>query len=208
MRSLWFPGKPSPLDWQSRLLIKVLERRYGSGTAATMNEAILAPSATLSFLLSPALTERDNVNRIAKGDNDLAVNPKEESMEYQEFVKSVQEKAHCQDKQQAVQAIRATLQTLSERLLPDEADRLAAQLPRELQPIIKEPVNRGQFKLDEFIQRVARRERCEPRQAELDARAVIEVVRQVLTSTEVEELVSELPKEFWPLFGRRLENVR
>jgi uncharacterized protein (DUF2267 family) len=173
-----------------------------------MNEAILAPSATLSFLLSPALTERDNVNRIAKGDNDLAVNPKEESMEYQEFVKSVQEKAHCQDKQQAVQAIRATLQTLSERLLPDEADRLAAQLPRELQPIIKEPVNRGQFKLDEFIQRVARRERCEPRQAELDARAVIEVVRQVLTSTEVEELVSELPKEFWPLFGRRLENVR
>lgn len=128
-------------------------------------------------------------------------------MDYNQFVKEVQEKASCQDKQQAVKAIQATLQTLSERLFQGEAEQLAAQLPRELQACMKEPENRSKFHFEEFIQRVGRREGIDRRQAEQHARAVIEVLCQAVSSGEMEDVISQLPDDFSPLFGRPSKTV-
>lgn len=128
-------------------------------------------------------------------------------MDYHQFVKDVQETAGCQGKEEAVKAIQATLQTLSERLFQGEAEQLAAQLPRELQRYLEEPQERGKFKFDEFLQRVGRREGIEPRLAEQHARAVVEVLCKAVSKGEIDDLVSQLPKEFWTLFGRQSETM-
>lgn len=128
-------------------------------------------------------------------------------MDYHQFVKEVQEKAGCAEKPEAVKAIQATLQTLSERLFKGEAEQLAAQLPRELQLYMQEPRERGKFKLEEFLQRVGRREGVEPRLAEQHARAVIEVLCRAVSRGEIEDVLSQLPKDFWPLFGKESQTT-
>lgn len=128
-------------------------------------------------------------------------------MDYDQFVKEVQESAGCREKQEAIKAIQATLQTLSERLFQGEADQLAAQLPRELQVFMKEPQERGKFQLQEFMQRVARREGIDVQLAEQHSRAVIEVLCRAVSSGEIEDVVSQLPKEFQPLFGKQAKTV-
>jgi uncharacterized protein (DUF2267 family) len=52
-------------------------------------------------------------------------------MPYDEFIGQVQNAAHPGSQREAVAAIRATLQTLGERLAGGAADNLAAQLPRQ-----------------------------------------------------------------------------
>lgn len=128
-------------------------------------------------------------------------------MDYNQFVKEVQEKAGCGTKQEAVKAVQATLQTLSERLFKGEADQLAAQLPRELQLYLQEPQERGKFKVEEFLQRVGRREGIEPRLAEQHARAVIEVLCKAVSRGEIDDVISQLPKDFWPLFGKEAQTT-
>lgn len=50
-------------------------------------------------------------------------------MEYQDFIGAVQNRARVGTAEQAVSAIRATLETLGERIVTGEAEDLAAQLP-------------------------------------------------------------------------------
>jgi hypothetical protein len=50
-------------------------------------------------------------------------------MKHDEFVKEVQERGHMGSREEAESAIRATLQTLAERLKGEEAEHLASQLP-------------------------------------------------------------------------------
>jgi uncharacterized protein (DUF2267 family) len=53
-------------------------------------------------------------------------------MKYDEFIKHVQSIAQLESWQAAEQATRATLETIAERIVGDEASQLAAQLPAEL----------------------------------------------------------------------------
>lgn len=128
-------------------------------------------------------------------------------MDYDQFVKNVQEEAGCQEKQDALKAIRATLQTLAERLFEGEAEQLAAQLPRELQQFLKEPENRSKFEVDEFVQRVGRREGADPKQAEEHAKAVIDVLCRAVSRGEIEDVLAQLPKGYRRLFGRESKTV-
>ena len=83
-------------------------------------------------------------------------------MDYQQFVHRVQEEARCQEKEEALTAIHATLTTLAERLFDGEANIWPPQLPRELQPYLTEAKQRDNFHVDEFVQRVSRREGTAP----------------------------------------------
>jgi uncharacterized protein (DUF2267 family) len=122
-------------------------------------------------------------------------------MEYHEFVKNVQEQAGCREKAEALRAIQATLETLGERLFRGEAEHLAAQLPRELQPYLMDIQEHHKFEVDEFVDKVSSREGTDRPHAEAHARAVISVLCRAVSSGEIEDVISQLPAGFKKLFG-------
>jgi uncharacterized protein (DUF2267 family) len=93
--------------------------------------------------------------------------------------------------------IRATLETLSERLTRGEAADVAAQLPKPM----KEWLSGGKpeaerFGLDEFIRRVSQRARVAPEEAERAVRAVFSTLRLAVTDGEFKDMMAQLPNEF------------
>ena len=81
-------------------------------------------------------------------------------MKYDEFIKHVQTVAQLNSRQEAELATRATLETIKERIVGDEAKNLASQLPKELAEYLhgRKGQNGYFFKLEEFIRRVSEKE--------------------------------------------------
>jgi uncharacterized protein (DUF2267 family) len=102
-------------------------------------------------------------------------------MKHDEFIGQVQARAHLGGRDQAERAIRATLETLGERVPEGLADNLAAQLPHEIGEHLRRTEVFGglgtgeHFGRDEFIQRVARRAGGDEPRAMFLARVVLEV---------------------------------
>jgi uncharacterized protein (DUF2267 family) len=122
------------------------------------------------------------------------------SHEYESFVSLVQEKARA-SRDDAERAIRATLETLAERLSAGQARDIAAQLPLELAPYVATDSGAQPFDVDEFIRRVATREGSDVAVAEQHVRAVFAALGRTLSEDEIEDMVAELPREFEPLIG-------
>ena len=121
------------------------------------------------------------------------------SDDYERFLDLVQQLAH-RSREDAERAARATLQTLAERISAGQARDLAEQLPPELAPWIATTGDAEAFDVDEFLRRVAEREGAEVARAERDARAVFAALgRSVRRRKEIDDLVSELPRNFGPL---------
>ncbi|MGH7947070.1 MAG: DUF2267 domain-containing protein [Opitutaceae bacterium] len=122
-------------------------------------------------------------------------------MNYDHFINQVHARAHLGSTEKAVTAIRATLQTLAERILPTEAADIAAQLPREIAYYLIEPQTAPErFSVGEFLKRVALRENCDLDDATFHARCVIEVLEEAISPGELRDLLAELPEDFDPLF--------
>lgn len=126
-------------------------------------------------------------------------------MNFDRFIGEVQHAARLPSVGEAIQATRATLTTLAERLADDEARDLAAQLPRELQRYIEEALEaKGdptgeRFSLPEFFDRVAVREDADAQRAAFHARAVLSVLRRAVTPGAFDDVLAELPDE-WDAF--------
>lgn len=132
-------------------------------------------------------------------------------MKYDEFVGRVQSRARLGSMGDVVGAIRATLETLGERLQAGEAKDLASQLPREIGYYLFRGAIRvrgERFDYDEFVDRVAYRECVEPPQASYHSRAVMEVVGEAVSVGEMEDIVQQFPADFEPLFAGSSGNVR
>ncbi|MBE0599165.1 MAG: DUF2267 domain-containing protein [Desulfuromonadales bacterium] len=121
-------------------------------------------------------------------------------MKADEFIKQVKERAHLDSRDQALEATRATLCVLGERLFGGERNDLAAQLPPELQPFLLEPMESESFDLKEFFERVGEEEGIGTAQAQQHATAVISVLCDAVTRGEIEDVKSQLPKDFAALF--------
>src|SRR5688572_9237298 len=82
------------------------------------------------------------------------------AMQYDVFLKRVQERAGLASRDEARRVAEATLATLAERLTEAEADDLAAQLPPDLKPHLLYQGARGavDLSLDEFYAQVGARE--------------------------------------------------
>jgi uncharacterized protein (DUF2267 family) len=123
-------------------------------------------------------------------------------MQHDEFIGQVQARARLSSRGDAERATRATLETLAERLAGGLKDKLAAQLPPELGRHLKQqPAASDPFGLDEFFQRVAKREGIDLPQATFHTRAVIEVVGEAVTQGQLAKVRDQLPAEFDPLFS-------
>lgn len=121
-------------------------------------------------------------------------------MKYHEFLGAVQNLARLDSDSAAVSAVRATLETLGERLAGGQAEHIAAQLPEEIGYYLQQPDKDESFELDEFYQRVAEREAVDYPDAVYHAKVVMRVLSDAITPGEISDLRAQLPDEFDDLF--------
>jgi uncharacterized protein (DUF2267 family) len=121
-------------------------------------------------------------------------------MNYDEFTGNVQNRARLASTDEAIKAIRATLETLAERLHGGEAQNLAAQLPEEVGHYLTDSDTSETFDMDEFLERVAKREGVDLPESVHHARAVMTVVQEAVSAGEVADVREQLPDDYAPLF--------
>ena len=101
----------------------------------------------------------------------------------------------------AQRAAQATLETLADRLPRAEARHILQELPAEMKPWIYTETEAAGFGIDEFLDRVARREGTDHETALRHARAVFGALGQALSPDAVAHLAAVLPKTFDPLLA-------
>lgn len=121
-------------------------------------------------------------------------------MQYDQFVGRIQRRLGLTDTAEAIAAMRATLETLGERLSPTERQHLAAQLPEEAAIYLGDADGSEPFGIGDFFERVGRRAGVAPSDAAIHSRAVMEVVAAAVSEGELEDLRAELPEEYERLF--------
>ena len=122
-------------------------------------------------------------------------------MDHDTFVDTVMQAAGI-DRDEAERAVRATLTTLAERISAGEARDLAAQLPPELAPWLNVDKRSERFDVDEFLRRVAERCGTDEDAALRRARSVFAVLGQTIAPGELDDVASELPKDYGLLLPR------
>lgn len=122
-------------------------------------------------------------------------------MKHDEFVSNVRTLAELESGEEAERAIRATLETLRERLAGNEPNNLADQLPEELATPLRGEGGRESFSLTEFYRRVAEREGIEEIEAIRHARAVTATLQAAVTTGEIDHIRDQLKEEYSELFG-------
>ena len=123
-------------------------------------------------------------------------------MQLHEFLGRIQQQAHLNSREDALNATRATLETLSERLQGGEPKDLASQLPR----IAKDWVHEGpgeRFDTNEFFRRVADHEGVDEATGRRHADAVLCTISEAVDSGELQDVMSQLPKEYHSLFSNQ-----
>ena len=121
-------------------------------------------------------------------------------MNHDEFVGHVQHLAHLPSRGDAELIIRATFETLGERLQSESAEHVAAQLPPELGRHLR---NRHfeHLSLRDFNERVAEREHHDVEKASFHARCVMDTLSAAISPGAVRKIRMQLPEEFQPLLG-------
>ena len=115
-------------------------------------------------------------------------------MNHDEFVGQVQHRAHLPSRGDAETIIRATFETLGERLLPKAAAHVAAQLPPELGRHLRDRQFEHLSVLD-FCERVAEREHADLQKAAFHARCVFDTMRDAVSPGVVSKVERQLPAE-------------
>ncbi|HEX7829782.1 MAG TPA: DUF2267 domain-containing protein [Thermoanaerobaculia bacterium] len=123
-------------------------------------------------------------------------------MNHDEFVGQVQHLAHLPSRGDAELIIRATFETLGERLQNESAEHVASQLPPELgRHLVNRPFSH--LSLREFNERVAEREHRDVEKASFHARCVMDTLSAAISPGAVRKIRVQLPEEFQPLLGTR-----
>jgi uncharacterized protein (DUF2267 family) len=120
----------------------------------------------------------------------------------EQFIAEVKNLAELDNDEDAQKAVRATLETLRERLAGNEPADLAAQLPPEIAPYVEGDGGRETFSVEEFYDRVAQKEGIFNDEAIRHARAVATVLQTAVTGGELEDVRSQLGNDYEELFGQ------
>ena len=127
-------------------------------------------------------------------------------MNHDQFVGQVQHLAQLASRGDAERVIRATLETLGERLMPEAADHLAAQLPPELaRNLMDQPFTH--LSIEEFRSRVAQREGTNIGEAAFHTRCVMQTIREAVSEGAMRKLSAQLPREFQMLLHAPVVHV-
>lgn len=121
-------------------------------------------------------------------------------MAYDDFINTVASRARVST-DQAATITRATLETLADRISGGEANELADQLPEGVDDYLRKPLptreTAERFGLGEFVQRVSERAGVDGPLASAGVRAVFTTTREAVPADEFDDMVAQLPKEFW-----------
>ncbi|MGB3759519.1 MAG: DUF2267 domain-containing protein [Rivularia sp. (in: cyanobacteria)] len=123
-------------------------------------------------------------------------------MKYDEFIKHVQSVAQLDSREQAELAISATLETVKERIVGDEAKDLGAQLPEEIAKYLRgrEGENGQHFKVEEFIERVSKKEEVSPEDTVMHIRAIFTVLQSAVSPGEFTSFKHNFSDDFAKVF--------
>ena len=125
-------------------------------------------------------------------------------MEYQTFVREVEEHTDLSTAEEADDAIGATLVTLSERVPDETARTLAEQLPHEVGEYLTAADGSSSFGFDEFVAPALARETvtevAEREAARRHAQAVVAVLLNAVTSRKSDDVLSYLTADYERLF--------
>jgi uncharacterized protein (DUF2267 family) len=92
--------------------------------------------------------------------------------------------------------IRGVLAEIAERLRPEEAAELGAELPEELGDILAQARGDGHLERDEFLESLAARLDVDDHEAELGAHVVLASVRELLEPIlAMDEVLEALPPD-------------
>ncbi|HEX6086930.1 MAG TPA: DUF2267 domain-containing protein [Thermoanaerobaculia bacterium] len=116
-------------------------------------------------------------------------------MNHDEFVGQVQHRAHLASRGDAELIIRATFETLGERLQSESAQHVAAQLPPELGRHLRDR-KFEHLSVHDFCARVAEREHADVAKATFHARCVYDTLRDAISPGAVGKIERQLPEEF------------
>jgi uncharacterized protein (DUF2267 family) len=122
-----------------------------------------------------------------------------------EFLAAVRDRGEYVSQAEAERASRTVLSALAARLAGGEAKDLAAQLPPELQPAILDAERPGgpwAAGEQEFLTRLAEELGATPETARWDASAVLSTLAEAVSGGELNQLLTQLPAGYAPLFGR------
>jgi len=118
------------------------------------------------------------------------------------FIAEVKNLAEIDGDDEARKAMGATLETLKERLAGNEPADLAAQLPPEIAPSVEGTGGGESFPVEEFYDRVAKKEGVEGEEAIRHARAVATVLQTAVSGGALEDVRSQLGNDYRELFGQ------
>ncbi|MBE9012497.1 DUF2267 domain-containing protein [Pseudanabaenaceae cyanobacterium LEGE 13415] len=124
-------------------------------------------------------------------------------MNYDQFIKAVKDSGEFSDRESAIKATKAVLETMRERLLGDEASNLAAQLPAELGDCLRgrEGQMGDNFKIEEFYTRISNRAGVDVEMAASYARTVMSVLSQAVSPGEFADVRVNFAKDYDELFA-------
>ena len=119
------------------------------------------------------------------------------------FVKTVFERGQFASRDQARQAIAATLEAFAARLPQEESKDLVAQLPEELKAHFagsKPMAQIEKLSLTQFCARIAKQLACDEKRARSIAQAVTHTLQDAVSGGEMGDVRQMLSKEFEALF--------
>ncbi|MGC5019280.1 DUF2267 domain-containing protein [Micromonospora sp. DT47] len=120
-------------------------------------------------------------------------------MDNSEFIDSVAKRLSTST-EQATAITRATLTTLAERIEGGEARDLSARLPDELRAYAFAPREKAErFGLDVFVQQVSGRAEVDGALAQAGMRAVFDTLREAIPPGDYDDVITQLPAEFWEI---------
>jgi uncharacterized protein (DUF2267 family) len=118
-------------------------------------------------------------------------------VEYKEFVQAVQDRTDL-SRQESADLSRATLECLAERLSGGEAIQLSMQLPDGLREYLtgRSKPQAERFGLDEFVRKVSEHTGLTVEETTRGVGAVLATLREAVSTSEYEDVMSQLPGEF------------
>jgi uncharacterized protein (DUF2267 family) len=123
---------------------------------------------------------------------------------HDEFIASVSELGGPADRDESAELTRIVLEDLGQRLKGAEPANLAEQLPEQLKPSLTAHAGAAPVTddVDDFLRRAASHlgKGISPEQARIQVRAVFATLARAVSEGEINDIRSQLPAGFGPLF--------
>jgi uncharacterized protein (DUF2267 family) len=122
-------------------------------------------------------------------------------MNISDYIQVVRQRAGIRSDDAAKKAIESVLEVLGQRITIGQAEDLAAALPPELRPYLRQLPEAQVFGLAEFLRRVSERESVDSGTAEEHARAVLSVLAEWIPRAELRDTLEQIPNDMRSMFS-------